>query len=249
MIWTVEWIQPNGQKALGRCPETEPIGEAYAKHLVLLAAYPEKMKRDEERGGNAKDERVRRKMDELGIPPRLRQESSKPKVDRANSEKQELTNTNENTGMSATTQSLDSITTSTALVLDCPTTQPAPPASVTFHLHHPSLPSKHPVLIPLSPDARLATSLTNRLILEFPTIYVLDRQSDDKLPEGFISEDDFFATAKKELIKELVEGESAGSAMDVVDNDRGRGLEEGEVDQRQLLEVLGKDLKGLTATI
>ena len=124
------------------------------------------------------------------------------------------------------------------------TPRPTPPLS--FHLHHPSLPSSHPVLIPLPSDATLSTSLTNRLVLEFPTIYVLHQRPGDKLPEKFISEEDFFARAEKELEEELEEGEvrveKVGEADDV-------GVNEENVDEKRLLEVLGKDLGGVTGVV
>ena len=131
------------------------------------------------------------------------------------------------------------------------TTDPAPPASspeLTFYLHHPSLPSQQPVLIPLSPDSILATSLANRLVLEFPTIYVFHGQPGDKLPDGFINEEHFFAMAKKESVAEVEGGEGAIERLSAPEVERIYGFEEGEVDERRLLEVLGKDLKGINGT-
>ena len=112
---------------------------------------------------------------------------------------------------------------------------------VSFYLHHPSLPSPYPVLIPIQADATLSTILTNRLILEFPTIFVLHQQPDEKLPEGYISEADFFEGAKKESagIEELEEGEvKDGEEHGEVAN----GRIEDKVDEKRLMEVLGKDL-------
>lgn len=120
---------------------------------------------------------------------------------------------------------------------------------VAFYLHHPSLPSRHPVLIPLSPTAILATALTNRLVLEFPTIYVLQPQSDGKLPEGYISEDEFFRKAKKELVHELEEGEVGDDDREESREDRRRLEGNPEVDERRLTEVLGKDLNGTAKTM
>ena len=128
-----------------------------------------------------------------------------------------------------------------------PMTKQEPTSEFDFYLHHPSLPSRRPVLVPLPPDAKLATSLTNRLILEFPTIYVLPSQADGRLPEGFVSEEDFFASAKKELIEEIV-GEGTQIAGFDGNSDEGKAdLEDGELDEDRLREVLGKDLKGVIA--
>lgn len=119
-------------------------------------------------------------------------------------------------------------------------TCPSPP--LTFHLHHPSLPSPRPVLIPLPPTTNLLTTLPSRLVLEFPTIYVLHSQPSNKLPENFISEEEFFDKAGKEMVTEVEEGEIGD------DGELGMGggveREEGEVDERRLIEVLGRDLGG-----
>lgn len=125
---------------------------------------------------------------------------------------------------------------------------PEPTESLAFYLHHPSLPSRNPVLIPFSPDANLATSLSSRLVLEFPTIFALHLQPDGKLPDGFISEDDFFAKTKKGLIEEVAEGDLIGESIGSV-GVVGEGLEDGEVDEGRLLEVLGKDLKGIAGSL
>lgn len=132
-----------------------------------------------------------------------------------------------------------------------PVTELAPSAHLNFYLHHPSLPSRHPVLIPLPHDAKLATSLSNRIVIEFPTIYVLHSQPDGRLPEGFVSEEEFFAAARKELIEEVAAGEefAVGRIGGDVDEGKGDGLEEGEVDESRLLEVLGKDLKGVAGSL
>jgi len=121
-----------------------------------------------------------------------------------------------------------------------------PDANIAFYLHRPSLPSRHPVLISLSPTSTLATSLTNRLVLEFPTIYVLHQRPDNKLPEGFVNEEDFFEMAKKGLIEELEEGELRDGDDEETNEDQRDLPREGEVDEKRLLKVLGNDLKGIT---
>jgi len=244
-------VQPDGRKTLGRCPESQPIGEAYARHLVYLSSdHYGKRKRDEDEGEDeVKRKRICRQMEELGMTPRLKQDPEKPKLDHANPDQKEPRYLRSESNSESTDQARHTTDASIAAASALTTTQSAPQISVAFYLHHPSLPSKHPVLIQIPPDSILATALTNRLVLEFPTIYVLQRQLGDKLPEGFITEEDFFATAKKEVIKELVEGEHVNSGVNAPEDERGGGLEEGEVDQRRLVEVLGKDLRELTATV
>lgn len=126
-----------------------------------------------------------------------------------------------------------------------PAKEPAPRSDFNFYLHHPSLGSRHTVVIPLPPDAKLATSLTNRRVLEFPTIYVFHNQSDGKLPEGFISEEDFFASAEKELIKVVSEETLVGGFVETLEETKPHDLEEGELEEGRLLEALAKDSKGI----
>ncbi|MCJ1342052.1 hypothetical protein MMC31_000232 [Peltigera leucophlebia] len=66
-----------------------------------------------------------------------------------------------------------------------------------FFLLHPSIPSRSRVLIPLPPEASLATHLKNKVVLEFPTIYAL-KYPPEKLPTGFITEDDYYKTQMKD---------------------------------------------------
>ena len=129
-------------------------------------------------------------------------------------------------------------------------TEPAPSVDLNFYLHHPSLPSRHTVLIPVPPDAKLATLLTNRIVLEFPTLYVLRSPPDGALPEGYVSEEDFFDAAKKELIEEVaVEEISVRGLGGKVEETKVLDVEDGEVDEGRLLEVLGKDLKGVAGSL
>lgn len=140
----------------------------------------------------------------------------------------------------------------TPLPSSTPNPPPTPPLS--FHLHHPSLPSRHPVLIPLAPSTTLSSALTNRLVLEFPTIYVLHQHPGEGLPEGFISEEEFFRMkvvgGKKGGIEVVVEEGGVGGGKE--EGSWGGGVEEirrgfngdGAVDERRLIEVLGRDLEG-----
>ncbi len=126
-----------------------------------------------------------------------------------------------------------------------PTPPPPPNPPLSFHLHHPSLPSRHPVLIPLPPSTTLSSALTNRLVLEFPTIYVLHQNPGEGLPEGYISEEEFFrmkvAGGKKGGIEVVEEEGSWGGG----DGEMRRGINgDGGVDESRLIEVLGRDLEG-----
>ena len=288
--WTVEWIDPDGRKALGKCPEDQVISDAYAAHLRTLDIHrPHKRReknittsensqsdipiynntiqqreqlasnteQDNFSGQDRLDEQLKRKQKEGEIkrgasdeechnlmvePKGISQAAERPASNKGNSSKGEseserpLTDRMDQPGPEPPTSTSG-------------TPQPTSATNLTFYLHHPSLPSKNPVLIPLPSDATLADSLTNRLLLEFPTIYVLPQQQGDGLPDGFTSEDDYFAAAKKDLIEDALDVEDTIKDINVVTGETGDGLEEGEVHEGRLLEVLNKDLRATTAAL
>ena len=288
--WTVEWIGPDGRKALGKCPEDQMIADAYAAHLRTLDTH-EPNKRRKEKLRNSEDSRVDTPMDHKAIEQReqpastVRQEDSSEQdtLDKQLERKQEEgelerepRNEESHVIMSEPkilpqpaerSASDKGISTNGERKSERPSTHhmdqpaPEPPTSTSeisrptstpslqFYLHHPSLPSKDPVLIPLPPNATLAISLTNRLVLEFPTIYVLPQHQDNGLPDGFISEDDYFAAAQKDLIEDAPGVEGTVKDINDTSGEIRDGLEEGEVHEGRLLEVLGKDLKAITAAL
>ncbi len=84
-------MQPDGRKTLGRCPESQPIGEAYARHLVYLSSdrYGKRKRGEDEGEDEAKSKRIRKQMEELGLHPKLKRDSEKPKPDDANPDRKE----------------------------------------------------------------------------------------------------------------------------------------------------------------
>ncbi|KAH0545552.1 hypothetical protein FGG08_000383 [Glutinoglossum americanum] len=66
----------------------------------------------------------------------------------------------------------------------------SPPVEYHFYLLRPRTPSPLRVLIPLSKTNTLSASLKDRVVLEFPTIYVLS-EPPSALPEGFILESQY----------------------------------------------------------
>ena len=288
--WTVEWIGPDGRKALGKCPEDQVIADAYAAHLRTQDTHQpskrrkekfingedsplgilkhhnaieqreqpastagqedspsqdrldEQLERKQGKGGykrGASNEESHMVMNEPKILPQLAERPASDKGLSSNGERESerpLTDYMDQPGPEPPTSTSE---------IPRPTSTP----SLQFYLHHPSLPSKNPVLIPLLPNATLATSLTNRLVLEFPTIYVLPQPQGDGLPDGFISEDDYFATAKKDLIEDALDVKGTVTDIHNTSGEARDGLEEGEVHEGRLLEVLGKDLKAITAAL
>ena len=285
--WTVEWIDPQGRKALGKCPEDQAIADAYAAHLRTLDIHRPNKRRE----GNISNS----EHSQLGIPiyhntnQQREQPASNIEQDRLagqdrRDEKLERNQKDEEIKTGASDKESHNVMEVMSQAAERPASNnrdpskgdfkterplidrmdqsgPEPPTSTSeiprptsetsleFYLHHPSLPSKNPVLIPLPSDATLATSLTNRLVLEFPTIYVLPQHERGGLPDGFISEDDYFAAAKKDLIEDALEVEDTVENINVISGEIRDGLEEGEVHEGRLLEVLDKDLRAITAAL
>ena len=115
-----------------------------------------------------------------------------------------------------------------------------------FYLHAPRLPSPCPVLIPLSPEARLSDCLQNRLVLEFPTVHVRIEPA-DKLGDDYITEEAFFNLMQENGYRENIEAKLTGNEEGQVLGD----LEdiEDKVDEKKLEEVLKSDLKQFQGTI
>ncbi|GES63818.1 HIT finger domain protein [Aspergillus terreus] len=111
-----------------------------------------------------------------------------------------------------------------------------------FYLHRPRTATKQPVLIPVDPQATLASALRDRTVLEFPSIYVLPdspetlRTTIDNPP--FLLEEVYLQSqpqAEQEqddtTAEDTVEGAHALGSVDITN-----------VDENKVLEVLKKDL-------
>lgn len=119
--------------------------------------------------------------------------------------------------------------------------------SLHFYLLRPCTPPSTRVLIPLtSSTATLATSLCDRLVLEFPTIYAL-KYPPERLPTGFVTEAEYLAQQRG--LGSDREGTWRDGATKRADGDTrgdGVGSEEAEreelMDENRLLAVLARDL-------
>ena len=272
--WTVEWVHPDGKKTMDKLWETQCISAAYNDHLRHLDPSRPRKKRKPDHGPREKQKPSHKHEDLTASASFVSVNGSvhdatteEQRVDSSTTtpvgkRKREEGEFNADHNAERENQNISSVTSSSepgALPPsahtpgpseDSPAIIPAPKEDFNFYLHHPSLPSRHPVLIPLPPDAKLATALTNRLVLEFPTIYVLPSKPDGTLPEGLVSEEDFFASAKKELIAEVGGGDTlVGGFEGVAEERRADDFEDGEVNEGRLLEVLGKDLKDVAGSL
>lgn len=258
--WTVEWVHPDGNKTMEKVWESERISSAYDDYLVHRDPNRPKKKRKPDRKPDSRHHDLEKSAglvsstvsvhdSTAGEQPsgstrtasvgKRKREEDEPDVDRSAE--------GEDPNIATATGPRDSGAAEHSAPIPAsdasPVTEPAAKVDFNFYLHHPSLPSQRPVLISLPPDATLARSLINRLVLEFPTIYVFHSQPDGRLLKEFLSEEEFFASAKKDLVEEIADEENYmdGNFEERTTHD----LEEGEVNEGRLLEVLGKDLNGV----
>lgn len=236
LCWTVEWIHDDGRRDLGECLESQPISEAYAAQFDN--AEPPKKKRW--KSSNNKD--LPGTGDASTLPTEVATPiaPSEPLAPSAYFLAPEL-----RPAQPPVPSELPAPTTA-ALASSQQSPNPPPPSiprptTLNFYLHLPSTPTSARVLIPLAPLSILSTSLSKRLVLEFPTIYAL-RNPPDQLPEGFITEEEFLKGLRrgevrsdlKGLIEEVDDGEVVGGGLE-------REVQEG-MDEKRLADVLRRDL-------
>ncbi|KAL8902770.1 MAG: hypothetical protein Q9207_004398 [Kuettlingeria erythrocarpa] len=243
IIWTVEWVHKNGNREIGQFPESETTESSYVKLTTTKA-----------KNEVAEEEHPRKKHkpnDEASRPPTL---SAKPVLKDlpANTTVSPTSHAPpaqapETTGQPA--EARDQQNQETYPSRGPSNHQPSlPPTNdnkasqplLNFYLLLPSTPTSYRVLIPLSPGDTLTTALTDRLVLEFPTIYAL-KHPPDKLPTGFMTEEEYLrGLAEKGNVNRHLDGLLGGAG----DWDTGHMEKNGErdLDEGALRDVLKKDL-------
>lgn len=131
----------------------------------------------------------------------------------------------------------------------------APHCHVYFYLHRPQTSTRHPVVIPLSPNIRIVDALRDRTVLEFPSIYALPDSPDalraDTEKHGLLLEESLCtSTDDKESGSGLTMEEQEYVGQDNLDEqdsksghgsgDKSMNIE--SVDEKKILEVLKQDL-------
>lgn len=201
VAWQVEWMRMNEEgkveRVLGKVLDNRLVSRAFSEVLEeeRLAALSEVERRAE-----------KKRKAEVGARERARWKRARV----------------EGGGMGLETRALMQDSRSGAWCVDVAASQPASQSDVdtvavgsseddgsmgkgiptlspdySFYLLRPHTSSSKPrVLIPLSPAATLADCLRNRVVLEYPTLYVL-RHAPTALPEGFMTEEQYLAGAKR----------------------------------------------------
>ena len=235
MEWTVEWIHPDGMKELGQCREDEAVAKVYK---ALLQAKPRKRRRGAQKHHQSGSKKQR---------------SNKTNISDSPCQKTSIKETTEELGIEDA--NLDSIAKLEGKMLPKMETEGkaafdnkkvAPPSPLSadankcFYLHTPCLPSKQTVVTQLNPSDTLSTCLRLRVVLEYPTIYVLKKSHADLLPDTFITEAEHYNNARKEKIEELEDGE-VEEIQPVYQQEEHSIFE--KMNEKKLLDVLGMDLR------
>ncbi|KAL4780342.1 hypothetical protein BJX76DRAFT_338242 [Aspergillus varians] len=216
--WTVEWVTDDGTKRLN-CAETITVAEAYDRAFPLTKE--EKLLRSEEvsqesqKAAQGSEKPAELTQSDQAVPETAPQSSTTEPL------RNEPTPAQENTAPEPTEQTI------------------APHRNIFFYIHRPRTATKQPVLCPVAADITLANALRDRVVVEFPTIYVLRCPLDDSQPEEskYILEKEYLRThpnaEPEDEGPEDTDAQPLFGAVNIPD-----------VDEGKILEVLTKDILG-----
>lgn len=186
LIWQVEWLREDGSRIMSQTMERVSVGKIYATLL----------QNDEKRMDTTADERRKTKKRKAETLKEESRSSKRAKLCISNTlVHQSIFQNPIRSSWNLSSQDSeevqkDSFNKRYAKWLSSLSYDAYPPSSgYYFYLHRPctSL-SGQKVLIPLHPSAPLSVLLQNRVVLEFPTIYVLSSPP-SSLPNAFTCED------------------------------------------------------------
>ncbi|BCR90027.1 uncharacterized protein ACHE_51225S [Aspergillus chevalieri] len=233
LIWTMEWIAPDGEKKIRTCLESCRVAEAYDRFYPLPK---EERNKDQAQDQGQPPEQVQGQKQEDNQQPQSELEPQSTIEMNSQSAEQELP--------VQPKQDETQPEPSDPSPSDLQENEITPHRDVYFYLHRPRTATRQPVLIPLPPAATFTSALRKRTVLEFPTIYVL--------PD---SPDILRATSKENashlLEEEYVQPEKPGEDGELggLDGEGAQGIDHsapsvdlGQVDEKKVLEVLKQDL-------
>lgn len=214
-------MHDDGRKELGTCLETLPVSEAYANYVRDKQPTAKKTKHGSTSNSKVKSEVTAAVIEVVGSATR---------------------------GPTEQATSSHSSRVASKLLPPAKVTIAAPVTPSYFYLLRPHTPTASRVLVPLGPASTLSTSLENRVVLEFPTIFVLPYPP-EALPGHYMLEEQFLGYSEQEnkeleaLLREVgMQGEFPSD--DGLFGDPGI-QEQAKLDDRKILDVLRQDLNGL----
>ncbi|MCJ1384969.1 hypothetical protein MMC17_008087 [Xylographa soralifera] len=194
--WTIEWITNSGTADIGTCVETWTLSQAFAKHI---GEPPPAKKRKLSKKKKEHNDAASLPTSEVKgpAPPQLSPTTESPPSDLSQ----------------ASPPNRNSIAPHTLPIVHSPDLPPAPkipPQSFYLHIPNPKTPSSKPTLLPLPSSQPLSALLRNRLVREFPTIYVLDHPPEELPPEKYTLQRDIACEVAAELAGLLDGGKEKG---------------------------------------
>jgi hypothetical protein len=110
-----------------------------------------------------------------------------------------------------------------------------------FYLHRPNLPSDFKCLVPIQPEALVKDAIRDRVLIEFPTIFVL-RAPKDRLQRPFITEEVYLHEHGKSPL--VIVSDAPNGKLVSNDNDQDFSVRSSipERDEKMIEEVLQNDL-------
>ncbi|KAL5000757.1 hypothetical protein BDV10DRAFT_161310 [Aspergillus recurvatus] len=293
--WTIEWVTDDGTKRMN-CAETATVAEAYDRAFPLTREERQLRAQEStstsELGPASAQESAKESAQDTGrdVEPDKNAESTQsqpqpqpqpqPESDiplsKSTSEpaQKPITAADSLLSNNQPTPPLDDTAPASKPTSTLPSTElPSAHRDVFFYIHRPRAATKYPVLAPLSPESTLTTALQDRVVLEFPTIYILRSPltpasgsarttgTEPGHPENSNSKSKFILEA--EYLGTHPGEATAGTATAGIaaDEDGGEGEYKGsedteqalfgagavnipDVDEGKMLEVLEKDLMG-----
>jgi hypothetical protein len=218
----VEWILPDGRKIFVNSQATKSLDAAF-KNSVGIKAVGQKRKIDA--------------VDDHTASSRTVKEDWKSSIPNANIQSEvQARNGSEIDGLSSTNSTLDNAKGQAGKVDSGRGSRTDPLKVLHFYLHRPNTPSKFKCVIPIDPSKTLGEVLRERLVLEFPTIYIT-HESPDMLEEPLIAEERYDNLYGEHDLVELPSSE-VGTAGNDHDDSTNR-----KIDEKKILEVVQKDLR------
>lgn len=229
-------MHDDGRKELGTCLETLPVSEAYANYVRDKQPTLKKRKHGSTSNPVLKSEVTAAVSEVVGS-------ATKDPTEQATSSH----------SSQVAYKLLPPAKETTTPVLSClsPSATTSPTASLSpnnFYLLRPHTPTASRVLTPLGPASTLSTSLKNRIVLEFPTIFVLPYPP-EALPGQYMLEEQFLGYSEQENKELEALLRQSGMHGEFPSDDgpfRDPGMQEQDkLDDRKILDVLRRDLNDL----
>jgi len=171
----VEWILPGELKKVTKCLETLTIATAYSR------IAPKIVPKIDRKSGQQQTRPPKRRKVEARIQV-SEDQSDQKRRELSQTLSPELIPTELNGPLAAPSADMPQLQEGN-IIRGSP--------ALHFYLHRPQTRSKWPVLIPLSPSQTLTDALRGRLVLEYPTLYVLPQGPSELPKDQFISEDEY----------------------------------------------------------